>query len=53
MPPTHQARYRLNPNYVAIIKQDIDNLLVGSFIKLVEETIWLSPIVVVPTKMET
>jgi hypothetical protein len=32
------------------IKQDIDKLLATSFIKLVEEATWLSPIVVVPKK---
>ncbi len=50
IPLTHQARYRLNPNYVVIIKQNIDKLLVTSFIKPMEEAIWLSPIVVMPKK---
>jgi hypothetical protein len=27
IPPTHQARYRLNPNYVIEIKKYIDKLL--------------------------
>jgi hypothetical protein len=27
IPPTHQARYRLNLNYFATVKQDIDKLL--------------------------
>jgi hypothetical protein len=36
-PPTRQARYKLNLNYVAIIKQDINKLFDASFIKLVEE----------------
>jgi hypothetical protein len=40
----------LNFNYVTIVKQNIDKLLVASFIKLVEEVIWLSSIVVVPKK---
>jgi hypothetical protein len=31
IPPTHQARYRLNPNYVEIVKHDIDKLLTVSF----------------------
>jgi hypothetical protein len=35
--PTHQARYRLNFNYVIAIKQDIDKLLARGFIQLVEE----------------
>ncbi len=33
----HQTRYQLNPNYIVIVKQDIDKLLVVGFIKLVEE----------------
>jgi hypothetical protein len=32
IPLAHQARYRLNPNYVIVIKQDIDKLLVDGFI---------------------
>ncbi len=47
LPPIHQARYQLNPNYVAIVKQNIDKLLVASFIKPIEEATWLSPIMVV------
>jgi hypothetical protein len=46
----HQARYKLNPNYVKTIKQDIDKLLITGFIKFVEEVTWLSPIIVVPKK---
>jgi hypothetical protein len=37
IPHVHQARYWLNPNYVAIVKQDINKLLIASFIKPVEE----------------
>jgi hypothetical protein len=40
----------LNPNYAAIVKQDINKLLVVGFIKLVEEATQLPPIVVVPKK---
>ncbi len=40
----------MNLNYVAIVKQDTNKLLVASFIKLVEEATWLSLIVVVPKK---
>jgi hypothetical protein len=40
----------LNPNYVAIVKQDTNKLFVVSFIKLVEEMTWLLPIVVIPRK---
>ncbi len=50
IPPAHHARYMLNPNYVIIIKQDIDKLLVVEFIEYVEEVTWLSPIVIVPKK---
>ncbi len=27
IPPTHQTRYNLNPNYATTIKQDIDNVI--------------------------
>jgi hypothetical protein len=40
----------MNPNYVAIIKQDLDKLLNASFIALMEEARWLLPFVVVPKK---
>ncbi len=43
----HQARYQVNPNYVTIVKHDINKLLVVGFIKPVEEATWLLPIVVV------
>ncbi len=50
IPPTHQVRYWSNPNYVTIIKHDIDKLLVAGFIKPIEEATWLSPIVIMPKK---
>jgi len=40
----------LNLNYAVIVKQDIDKLLVVSFIKPIEEATWLFSIVVVPKK---
>jgi hypothetical protein len=40
----------LNHNYVVIVKQDINKLFVVGFIKLVEETTWLSSIMVFPKK---
>ncbi len=49
--PTHQTRHKLNPNYVAAIKHDIDKLLVVSFIQWTKETIWLSPMMIVPKKI--
>jgi hypothetical protein len=40
----------LNPNYVTIVKHDIDKLLIDGFIKPVEEATWLLPMVVVLKK---
>jgi hypothetical protein len=40
----------MNPNYVLIIKQDLDKLLNACFITPVEEANWLLPIVVTPKK---
>ncbi len=51
IPPTHQVRYQLNPNYVAIIKHDIDKLLASCLIKHVEEATSLPPIMIVLKKM--
>jgi len=50
IPLAHEVRYRLNPNYVTIVKQDTDKLLTIIFIQYMEEATWLSPIVVVPKK---
>jgi hypothetical protein len=47
IPPTHQAKYKLNPNYVIAVKQNINKLLATRFIKSIEEATWLSPIVVI------
>jgi hypothetical protein len=47
----HHARYKLNPNYAIIVKQDINKLLAIGFIESIEEVTLLSPIVVVPKKM--
>jgi len=49
IPWAHKARYKLNPNYVTTIKQNVDKLATR-FIQYVEEVTWLSPIVVVPKK---
>jgi hypothetical protein len=40
----------MNPNYVAIKKQDLEKLLAMRFIILVKEATWFSPSVVVPKK---
>jgi hypothetical protein len=50
IPLAHHARYRMNPNYVVVVKQDINKLLATRFIQLIEEATWLSPLVVVPKK---
>jgi hypothetical protein len=50
IPPTHQSMYKMNLNYVVIIKHDIDKILVVGFIQHVEETTYLSPILMVPKK---
>ncbi len=50
IPPAHQARYKLNPNYATPLQHDIDKLLGGGFIQPVHEATWLSPIMVVPKK---
>ncbi len=42
----------MNPNYVVIVKQDINKLLIVGFIKPVEEATWLSLIMVVLRKNE-
>ena len=48
--PVAQRRYRMNPNYAAKVKEEIDKLLRVGFIRLVKQATWLSPIVVVPKK---
>jgi hypothetical protein len=47
IPPIHQVRYQMNPNYVAIVKQDSNKLLSVCFITLVEEVNLLSPFIIV------
>ena len=48
--PVAQRRYRMNPNYAAKVKEEIDKLLRVGFIRPVKQATWLSPIVVVPKK---
>jgi hypothetical protein len=50
IPLAHQTKYRLNPNYATMVKQDINKLLAIGFIKSIEEATWLSPIVIVSKK---
>ena len=46
----HDRRYRMNPNYAAKVKEEIDKLLWVAFLRPVKRATWLSPIVVVPKK---
>jgi hypothetical protein len=48
--PVRQMRYRMNPNYAAKVKEEIDKYLEARFIYPVDKTEWLSPIVIVPKK---
>jgi hypothetical protein len=48
--PSHQARYRMNPNYAKAVKDDLERLLTAGFIMPVDQATWLSPILVVPKK---
>jgi hypothetical protein len=50
IPASHQTRYRMNLNYIVIVKQDLDKLLAIGFIVPMEEATWLYPIVVVLKK---
>jgi hypothetical protein len=50
IPPAYHARYKLNPNYAKVVKQDIDKLLAFIFIESIEEATWLSSIIVVRKK---
>ncbi len=50
IPVSHQIQHQMNLNYVVVVKQDLDKLLVAGFIVLMEEATWLSSIVVVPKK---
>jgi hypothetical protein len=36
IPPTHQVHYRMNPNYAAAVKTDLDKLLQARFIEPVD-----------------
>jgi hypothetical protein len=50
IPPSHQAKYIMNPNYGTTVKHDINKLLGTRFIQRLEKTTWLSTIVVIPKK---
>jgi hypothetical protein len=50
IPPSCQNWYWMNPSYVVVVKEDLDKILIASFIVLVKEATFLSPIMVVPKK---
>ena len=39
--PSHQACYRMNPNYAQAMKDDLERLLTAGFIALVDQATWL------------
>jgi hypothetical protein len=49
--PVRQRQYRLNPRYSLLVKEEIDRLLEAGFIYPVNNSEWMSPIVVVPKKV--
>jgi hypothetical protein len=42
--PFHHNRYWMNPNYVVVVKQDQDKLLIASFIASVEDNVNFCPL---------
>lgn len=42
----------MNPNHAIMVKQNLDKLMIAWFIVMVEEVIWLLPIVMVPKKFD-
>ena len=51
--PVQQRRYRMNPNYAARVKTELDKLLAAKFISPVDSAPWLSPMVIIPKKNGT
>ena len=49
--PVRQRQYRLNPKYSLMVKEEIDRLLEAGFIFSVNNSEWVSPIVVVLKKV--
>ena len=48
--PVRQRQYRLNPKYSMMVKEELDKLLEAGFIYPVNNSEWVSPIVIVPKK---
>ena len=49
--PVRQRQYRLNPKYSLMVKEEIDRLLEAGFIYPINNSEWVSSIVVVPKKV--
>ena len=45
-----QKPYRINPKYAKMVKVELENLLEAGFIRLVENTEWVSPITLASKK---
>ena len=43
--PVKQCPYRLNPHYKEKVKDEIDKMLVAGIVEPVEESEWVSPMV--------
>ncbi len=50
IPQAHQVRYKMNPNYVTMVKHDLDKLFDAKFIAQIEEANWFFPIVIILKK---
>jgi len=50
IPQAHQVRYKMNPNYVMMVKHDLDKLFDAKFIAQIEEANWFFPIVIILKK---
>jgi hypothetical protein len=50
--PVTQRQYRLNPKYSAMVEEELEKLLEARFIYPVNNTEWVSPILVVPKRWE-
>jgi hypothetical protein len=52
IPQARQVRYKMNPNYVTMVKHDLDKLFDAKFIAQIEEAIWPFPLVIILKKNE-
>jgi len=52
IPQAHQVRYKMNPNYVTMVKHGSNKLFDVKFIAQIEEATWFFPIVIILKKNE-